>query len=368
MILNFLCPSAPHPIGGVTALYEYANGMVRRGHHVRAIHAPFLGCRITSIDELSWFRFEPGLEHVLIEDGDPGRLPDGDIFFGADAPPAAGLPVVIIQGVRMLTLGWEREAFRQPCLKFCVASWLRDVGERWGSPPEQLVLVPLGIDHERFRLEQPLADRAPQVAILHHDHLAKGWQLGWAALQEVHRRMPTMRAMVFGTSAPTEPLPDWATFRLAPDHTTLASEVFNTSQILLQASHHEGFGLTAVEAMACGAALVTTDNGGSRDYAFDGETALVTPAGDVGGLVAGVEALLGDPGRRIAIAETGRTYVRRFDWDRSARIMEEHLERYLADPSAYQEPPAEDRGKSPEDYEKVLEWLSDLDETEDSVA
>ena len=31
----------------------------------------------------------------------------------------------------------------------------------------------------------------------------------------------------------------------------------------------------------------------------------------------------------------GRRYVRRFDWDRAAEVLEGHLERYLADPSAY---------------------------------
>ena len=42
-------------------------------------------------------------------------------------------------------------------------------------------------------------------------------------------------------------------------------------------SAYEGWGLTAVEAMACGAAVITTRNGGVEDFARDGDNALLVP-------------------------------------------------------------------------------------------
>ena len=51
-----------------------------------------------------------------------------------------------------------------------------------------------------------------------------------------------------------------------------------------------------------------------------------------------IESLLVDDDARMRLARSGREYVRRFDWDESARVLEQFLERYLADPAAYQQP------------------------------
>ena len=108
----------------------------------------------------------------------------------------------------------------------------------------------------------------------------------------------------------------------------------------MQTSNNEGFGLTAVEAMACGAALVSTDCGGSRDYALPGTTADVLPVGDAAGLAAAVDALLDDEPRRLRYAQAGLDHIAMFDWDRSATILRTDLERYLADPEPFLRPPS----------------------------
>ena len=78
--------------------------------------------------------------------------------------------------------------------------------------------------------------------------------------------------------------------------------------------------------MACGAALVTYDNGGCRDYARDGETALVARRRDVADLAVKLERLAADPGLRARLAATGSAFVRgAFEWERAVRRMEEVL-------------------------------------------
>lgn len=339
MIVSFLCPSAPHPVGGVTALYDFANGLSRRGHEVHLLHGSFFRNRIDSIDDLAWFSFEPEIEHHLIEEGDPSAVPTADVHFGQPVEPRHGQPVTLIQGFEMLHLGLERQAFRTPCLKICVATWLAEVGTRFGAPPEQFEVVPMGIDHRRFRVVTPISERPEQVGMLMSTHPAKGFETGLAALRLVRRDRPTVRVVLFGTSPPRQPLPDWITFALNPDPQHLVEQVYNQSSIFVQSSDYEGFGFTAVEAMACGAALVTTDNGGSRDYAIHGETALVSSPGDAGALAAHVVDLLDDEPRRVRLAKAGQAFVQRFDWDQAALDLEMCLLRYLADPAAYQRPP-----------------------------
>ncbi len=117
--------------------------------------------------------------------------------------------------------------------------------------------------------------------------------------------------------------------------------MFGDARIYLQPSWHEGFGLTAVEAMASGSTLVTTDNGGSRDYAFDGRTAVVVPPREPRTMASALERLLDDDRLRIRLGEQGRDAVARFDWDVAARILEQNLEIYLADPGALQKPPGD---------------------------
>jgi glycosyltransferase involved in cell wall biosynthesis len=117
--------------------------------------------------------------------------------------------------------------------------------------------------------------------------------------------------------------------------------VYGRAQVFLQPARREGFGLTPVEAMASGCALVTTDHGGSRDYAFEGRTARLVPFDDPVATADAIEALLDDAGQRDALAAAGRTVTEQFDWDRAAEILEGHLERYLADPAALQHEPTD---------------------------
>jgi glycosyltransferase involved in cell wall biosynthesis len=147
--------------------------------------------------------------------------------------------------------------------------------------------------------------------------------------------------VVFGIAEPPDALPGDVEFLEYPLHQELADGVYNRSRIFLQTSFREGFGFTAVEAMACGAALVTTDNGGSQDYAIRDRTAWVVPPGDAAGLADGIVTLLEQPDRRCAIVDAGKSLVRGFDWDVGAKQLAAHLADYVADPPRFRAEPAE---------------------------
>jgi L-malate glycosyltransferase len=104
--------------------------------------------------------------------------------------------------------------------------------------------------------------------------------------------------------------------------------LYSGSDVYLCPSWDEGLGMPSMEAMACGAALVTYDNGGSRDYARDGETALVAPRRDVSALASALERILADGTLRHRIAAAGSAFVRaEFDWERAVTRMENLLAR-----------------------------------------
>ena len=74
-------------------------------------------------------------------------------------------------------------------------------------------------------------------------------------------------------------------------------------------SRNEGFGLTLIEAMAVGAALVASRAGAAEVVVEDGVTGVLTAPGDVEALVAALEPLMRDPGSATAMGERARARV-----------------------------------------------------------
>jgi mannosyltransferase len=89
-------------------------------------------------------------------------------------------------------------------------------------------------------------------------------------------------------------------------------------------SRNEGFGLTLIEAMAVGAALVASRAGAAELVVEDGVTGVLTPPGDVDALVAALEPLMCDPTSAAAMGERGRARVlEKFSLDAEANRIAE---------------------------------------------
>jgi mannosyltransferase len=74
-------------------------------------------------------------------------------------------------------------------------------------------------------------------------------------------------------------------------------------------SRNEGFGLTLIEAMAVGAALVASRAGAAELVVEDGDTGVLVPPGDAGALKAALEPLLRDPAAAAAMGARARNRV-----------------------------------------------------------
>jgi mannosyltransferase len=74
-------------------------------------------------------------------------------------------------------------------------------------------------------------------------------------------------------------------------------------------SRNEGFGLTLIEAMSSGAALVAARAGAAECVVEDGVTGVLAPPGDVDALVLALEPLMRDPASAIAMGQSARARV-----------------------------------------------------------
>jgi mannosyltransferase len=87
-------------------------------------------------------------------------------------------------------------------------------------------------------------------------------------------------------------------------------------------SRNEGFGLTLIEAMSAGAALVASRAGAAELVVEDGVTGVLTPPGDVAALVKALEPLMRDPASAAAMGARGRARVlEKFSLDAEASLI-----------------------------------------------
>ena len=87
-------------------------------------------------------------------------------------------------------------------------------------------------------------------------------------------------------------------------------------------SRNEGFGLTLIEAMSAGAALVAARAGAAELVVEDGVSGVLMPPGDADALVAALEPLLRDPAACTAMGARGRARViAKFSLDAEAKAI-----------------------------------------------
>ncbi|MBN1128746.1 MAG: glycosyltransferase family 4 protein, partial [Chitinispirillaceae bacterium] len=106
-------------------------------------------------------------------------------------------------------------------------------------------------------------------------------------------------------------------------------DLYRRAAVFVNPSHKEGWGITSIEAGACGTAVVANDAPGLRDSVVNGKTGLLYRENDENDLAACIERLIGDPALRRSMEQAGRKWAQGFSWDSSARKMEEWLERIV---------------------------------------
>ena len=91
--------------------------------------------------------------------------------------------------------------------------------------------------------------------------------------------------------------------------------LYHGAAVVVVTSRHEGFGLPALEAMACATPVVAFANSATREVVAGGGE--LVPDGDVGALFDAVAGVLRSPARRDELAAAGAERARCFDWRRT---------------------------------------------------
>ncbi len=99
-----------------------------------------------------------------------------------------------------------------------------------------------------------------------------------------------------------------------PDHDLPA--LYSAATAFAFPSLYEGFGLPVIEAMACGAAVLTSNVSATAEVA--GDAALLVDPLSITAIRDGLRALLRDEERRSALSEAGRDRAAQFSWRRAA--------------------------------------------------
>ncbi|MFH1085839.1 MAG: glycosyltransferase family 4 protein, partial [Chloroflexota bacterium] len=197
-----------------------------------------------------------------------------------------------------------------------------------GHPPDRLLLSPFGVDAARFRPAAPRGERPFTVLFLGRVALGKGipylleaWRrLGWrdAELRLVGAVQADYAAAFRGMVAG---LPG---VRVV-GHVADPVPHYQQADLFAFPTLHEGSALVALEALACGLPVVTTDNAGSA--VRDGQEGLIVPIRDAEALAAALDRLRADVPLRAAMSDAARQRAEAYTWERS----EEAFVRALAD-------------------------------------
>jgi glycosyltransferase involved in cell wall biosynthesis len=203
-----------------------------------------------------------------------------------------------------------------------------DIATQMGVDPTRMTVVPVGVDHTVFR---PKADVDPVPGRIMVTSSSDVPLKGLVPLLEAVAKLRTERdveLVVIGN-----PRPDGRVAR-AIDRLDLGPIVrcvsgisddelarhYAQAEVAVVPSLYEGFSLPAIEAMACGVALVATTGGALPEVVgTDGETGLLVPPDDPGALAAAIGRLLDDEALRRRLGAAGRERaLGRFTWEVTA--------------------------------------------------
>ncbi|MFD1421206.1 glycosyltransferase family 4 protein [Lactiplantibacillus songbeiensis] len=350
MKITFILPGfSRFPVGGFQVVYQYANYLSSKGYDVEVIHAMFLPTQKTpTLVEKSkyvvkqlllscgiikpWFKLDPKVKVTnkgrvtkeMVRDADRVVATAWETAeFVNTLPNRCGLKYYFIQHYEVWG-GKERvdATWKLPLKKVVIASWLKNIATSLGENAE---LVPNFVEHENFYLTNAIEQRSPIISMLYSEYPIKGSSDGLKALELIKAKYPNVLIKLFGVFDEPENLPEDTQYFKTPSRSVLRDQIYNESAIYVFPSLSEGWGLTATEAMACGAALCSTDNGGVDDFGVDGLSALISPINDPVSLFKNIERLLLDSSLRVKIAQNGLEKVAELTFEHSGQLFEKAI-------------------------------------------
>jgi glycosyltransferase involved in cell wall biosynthesis len=365
LLVNWQDLENPHAGGAEIHLFEIFGRLVGAGHRVRLVcsgwksassTATIAGIEVTRVGRRNSFallgrhavrrairRERPD---VLVED--INKLPLflsglGDLPFCALVPHLFGetafqeapwpMAAIVWAAERPLPAAYRRAAFH------AISESTRDDLVGRGVAAERIRVIHPGVDSARFS-PSAAEPRAVEPRFLYVGRLKryKGIGLAIRALAVARRTRPDLRLDIAGTGDHRAELERLAGELGQTTAVTFHGFVTEARKIALMRgawanlfpSPKEGWGITVVEAAACGTPSIASDSPGLRDSVRHMETGYLVLHGDVGVLASRMLELAGDAGLVARLGGAARRFAEQLTWERSAAETERHLQNIIA--------------------------------------
>lgn len=214
-----------------------------------------------------------------------------------------------------------------------------------GIPEKKITVIYNGLNPDLFRIEGSaglwrqkagFSPGVPLVAIVGRLHPVKGHRYFLRAAAEILKERTDVHFLVVGCGPERDSLEEYTGKLGISDHVTFTGFVSDVSELmpdlnlLIVPSLWEGFGLTALEAMAVGVPVVATSVGGLPEIVDHGTTGLLVPPADEAGLTRGIVWMLDHPQEAVEMAAAAKEVVeQKFSASAMARRTEDLYRRLL---------------------------------------
>jgi glycosyltransferase involved in cell wall biosynthesis len=200
-----------------------------------------------------------------------------------------------------------------------------------GIPADQVEVVLCGLDHDRYHLLNNV-ERYEKPTVVHFGRVRKykAVDVVIKAFDKMREKLPDARLIIIGDGPELNNLKKLAerlnlggavefTGRL---ETRKMVEVLNRAHLFMNASPKEGWGLTVLEANACGMPVVGSNRPGLKDSILEDKTGFLVEYGDVEGFARKGLELLTDGDLWGRMSSAALDWARSMTWGRTADEME----------------------------------------------
>lgn len=195
-----------------------------------------------------------------------------------------------------------------------------------GVAAERLHVIHPGLDHGLYTAHAENQRNArPTVLYLGRIKKYKGIDIGMRAVRRLLERYPDIDYQVAGQGDYLDDLKRMARELGMEQNVSFVGqisgeakvEVIRRSDVLLYASPKEGWGMSVVEANACGTPVVASNSPGLRDSIQDGATGYLVPHGDEAAVADRIDALLSNAEHYQAMRTAALQWAATFTWERA---------------------------------------------------
>lgn len=322
--MKLVIPVVSLETGGTRFIYQLANEMVDKGHSVEIVLpenasvAWPLRAQITRVKELT-----------------PDTIPPADFILPNFYPtvfPAweskKGRVVRLSLGYEPLWVEEKEKALASYLINaqiIAISQWHRQLILQ--GTGRNSTVIPGGVDSTVFYPYPKKSLSTGRLSIAYilrskeHGYTWKGTDDFWEACQNLAQLVPAFDIQVVTPEGANYQAPLPYEIVKANSDTEMA-RFYAQADIFVSTSYFESFSMPPLEAMACGTAVVTTDNGGNRDYTKNWENCLLVPPSDIQQLTLVLAHLLSQQTTRNQLAQTGRHFAQSWTWRQSADKLE----------------------------------------------